>query len=143
MQLSEHFTLAELTISNTAKRLNLDNTPKGVQLENLKYTATKMEEVRSLLKNPISVSSGYRSPAVNKAVGSKAKHSQHMEGQAVDFTCPGFGTPDDIVRAIKASNIEYDQVIKEFDRWVHISFVKTNSRKQALVIDNSGTRFFA
>lgn len=143
MQLSEHFSLAELTISAKAKELTLDNIPKGIQLENLKYTANKMEEIRNLLGHPIKVTSGYRSPAVNKAIGSKAKHSQHMEGQAVDFTCRGFGTPDDIVRAIKSSDIEYDQIIKEFDSWVHISFVKTNSRKQALVIDNSGTRFFA
>lgn len=142
-QLSKYFTLAELTVSNKAKELKLNNIPSGKQLENLKYTAARMDAVRELLGHPIIVSSGYRSPAVNKAVGSKAKHSQHMEGQAVDFTCPGFGTPKQIVEAIIKSKIEYDQVIQEFGTWVHISFKDGINRKQALVIDSNGTRFFA
>lgn len=141
--LSEHFTLEELTFSQAAARNNLNNIPVGAELENLKYTAECMEQVRDLLKFPIHINSGYRSPAVNKAVGSTAKHSQHMDGQAVDFTCQQFGTPEQIVKAIIKSGIEYDQVIHEFNSWVHISFKKADSRRQALVIDSEGTRFFA
>lgn len=142
--LSEHFTLEELTASQTARRLGIDNTPPKDVLENLTYTANKMEQVRELLgNNPIVISSGYRSPAVNKAVGSKSKKSQHLSGQAIDFTCPKFGSPRKIVEAITKSNISYDQVIHEFDEWVHISFTKSDNRKQALTIDSQGTRLFA
>lgn len=142
--LSEHFTLEELTASQTARRLGLDNTPPQDVLENLTYTANKMEKVRDLLNgHPIIISSGYRSPAVNKAVGSKSKKSQHLTGQAVDFTCPKFGSPRKIVEAIKNSDINYDQIIYEFDEWVHISFTQSDNRKQALTIDSQGTRLFA
>ncbi len=142
--LSEHFTLEELTARKTARRLGLDNTPPQDVLENLTYTANKMEKVRELLGgNPIVISSGYRSPAVNKAVGSKSKKSQHLSGQAIDFTCPKFGSPRKIVEAIKNSDINYDQVIYEFDEWVHISFTQSDNRKQALTIDSQGTRLFA
>ncbi len=143
--LSEHFTLEELTFSQTAARKGLDNTPSKEIVLNLTYTANKLELVRELLGNkPLIISSGYRSPEVNKAVGSTAKRSQHLTGEAVDFTCPQFGTPRQIVKAIQASDIDYDQVILEFDRWVHISFTRSGSnRNQALVIDSSGTRLFA
>jgi zinc D-Ala-D-Ala carboxypeptidase len=143
MKLTPHFTLEELTASQTASRLGLDNTPPPKVLENLKHTAQRLEMLRELLQNPLHISSGYRSPIVNKAIGSTAKHSQHMEGQAVDFTCPQFGTPEEIVKAIILSDFEYDQIIHEFNSWVHISFVKAGSRKQALVIDSTGTRIFA
>jgi hypothetical protein len=143
MQLSEHFTLDEFTFSQTASRYNIDNTPGSKELENLQYTALQMESVRDILKHPISISSAYRSLAVNRAVGSTAKRSQHLDGCAVDFTCAKFGTPRDIVKKIMCSNIKYDQLILEFDRWVHISFVKEANRKEVLVIDNSGTRYFA
>lgn len=143
MNLTEHFTLAEMTFSQAAARKGLDNTPDEISLDNLQYTAECMEEVRDLLGHPINISSAYRSPEVNKAVGSTAKKSQHMSGQAVDFTCSGFGTPRDVVEAIIDSDIEYDQIILEFDKWVHISFTRGRSRQQALVIDNSGTRDFS
>lgn len=143
MKLSKYFTLEEMTLSQAASRNNLDNTPGPIELDNLTYTCQQLDVVRELLANPILVSSGYRSPAVNRAVGSTAKKSQHMDGCAVDFTCPKFGTPRKIVEAIKASEIKYDQLILEYDRWVHISFVKGTNRRQALVIDNSGTRNFA
>lgn len=139
-QLTEHFSLEELTATSVR---GVDNTPGPQELINLGHTARGMELVRALLEDKaISINSGYRSPAVNKAVGSKAKKSQHMEGRAVDFICPKFGTPKQIVAAIKASTIEYDQLILEFDSWVHISFVEENSRKEVLVIDNSGTRYY-
>lgn len=139
-QLTEHFSLAEMTVTRHTK---FDNVPKGVQLDNLKFTAERMEEVRELLGNPITISSAYRSPEVNRAVGSKSKHSQHMDGCAVDFTCSKFGTPREIVKKLKSSSIPYDQLILEFDSWVHISFKKNDNRKQSLVIDSNGTRIFA
>lgn len=142
-QLSKYFTLEELIFSQTASRKNLDNNPTPEILENLKFLAEQMDRVREILGHPIHVSSGYRSPEVNKAAGSKSTKSQHTQGLAMDFTCPGFGNPKKIVQAIINSGIEYDQVIHEFNSWVHISFVRKNARKQALVIDSSGTRFFA
>jgi hypothetical protein len=140
MQLSPNFTLEEFTISQVAARLGLDNTPKGDVLENIKFTANEMEKVRSLLSYPIIISSGYRSPQVNAAVKGAA-NSQHLEGRAADFTSPKFGTPKQIIEKILSSNIQYDQVIYEFNTWVHISFSPKN-RKQALVIDLTGTRNF-
>lgn len=141
MFLSKNFSLSEFTISQTASRLNIDNQPSLAVIENLRYLADNLEIVRSLLKAPILISSGFRCLQLNEAIGSKGT-SQHVLGQAVDFTCPGFGTPLDIVKKLKGSDLRYDQIIHEFSSWVHISFSKTQSRKQALVIDNKGTRLF-
>lgn len=141
MQLSKNFTLSEFTISQKAARLGLNNIPSPEVLERLKHTAEQMEKIRKILGYPISISSGYRSPEVNSVVGG-AKNSQHVLGEAVDFTCPKFGTPDSIVRKLKEYGIEYDQLIKEFNSWVHISFKQSGNRKQALVIDSEGTRIF-
>lgn len=141
MNLSPHFTLAELTASQTAARKGLDNTPPPAVLANLKLTALGLEGVRMLLGAPISISSGYRSPAVNKAVGGAA-NSQHLTGQAVDFICPGFGKPEAVVRTIIASGMKFDQIIHEFDSWVHLSF-SDKPRMQALTIDRKGARPFA
>lgn len=139
MMLSAHFSLDEFTNSQTAARQGIDNTPSPEVLRTLHKTATGMELVRQLLGAPIIISSGYRSPALNKAVGG-ASSSQHMTGEAVDFTCPGYGTPAQIVADIRASKIPFDLVIEEFSRWVHISFSDRN-RRQSLVIDGNGTRF--
>lgn len=142
MQLSEHFSLDEFTASQTAARLRIDNTPDDETLANLRGTASGMEAVRAYLGNvPIHISSGYRSLALNAAVGSKPT-SQHVTGCACDFTAPEYGTPEAIVRDLVASGIPYDQVIFEFDTWVHISFSPQN-RRQALTIDHDGTRAFA
>jgi hypothetical protein len=142
MNLTNNFTLEELIFSQTAQRRGLSNTPTKGILSNLINTAENMELVRNLLEgNPIIISSAYRSPDVNAAV-SGSKHSQHMEGRAVDFTCPKYGTPDQIVHAIRNSLIDYDQLILEFNAWVHISFAERN-RKQALIIDRDGTRAYA
>ena len=101
-----------------------------------------MELVRNVLNGqPIMISSGYRSPEVNAAVNG-SKNSQHMQGKAVDFTCPNFGSPNTIIRAIKNSGIKFDQLILEFDSWVHISF-SDPSRKQVLIADRNGVRNFA
>jgi putative chitinase len=115
--LSAHFTLSELTATDTDE----DNTPSPIELKRLTATARHMEAVRALLKKPIIVNSGYRSPAVNKAVGGSPT-SAHALGYAVDFTCAEFGDPMAICRAIRASDIAFDQLILERNLWVHISF---------------------
>lgn len=149
MNLSTHFSLEEFTASQTASRLGLDNTPPPEVQSRLKNTAMGLEAVRILLGAPIIVNSGYRSPIVNKAVGG-AQNSQHLTGEAVDFICPGFGSVEEVVRAIASSQIPYDQIISEFvpkgggnGGWCHISFTAKPGRKQALVIDHDGTRMFA
>jgi hypothetical protein len=132
-RLSAHFTLAELTRSETALERGLDNTPPPEIVERLRATAQQLERVRGLLGGrAIQVTSGYRSPAVNTAVGGSGT-SDHMKGYSVDFVCPSFGTPYDIASAIRSSAIfdDVDQLIHEFGNWVHISFDPTR-RRQAL-----------
>ena len=145
MNLTPHFTLEELTASETAERNGWDNSPNEQELENLKRLADFLEQVKVVMGGkPIMISSGLRTKKVNDAVGSKDT-SQHRIGCAADFKVPGM-TPDEVVRKIIASGIGYDQVISEFGRWVHISVpsnVDTAPRKQALVIDKAGTRPFA
>lgn len=118
--LSLHFSLEELTRSSTAVRLGIDNTPTDEIIEHLKVAADGMEQVRAILGSQIHVDSGYRCEALNAAVKG-AKTSAHMEGYAVDFVCPGFGTPLEIVHLIEKSTIAFDQCIQE-GTWVHISF---------------------
>lgn len=147
MRLTDHFTLAELCQSQTASRLGLDNTPPAPVVAELLRTAVGLEAIRRLVGKPIVVSSGYRSPFVNRAVGGKP-NSQHLTGHAADITSPGFGAPDVLMSAIVRSDIEFDQCIMEFYNhvsgtgWVHVSFSDT-PRKQALVIDHSGARAWA
>ena len=141
MNLTKHFTLEELVNSETATRLGIDNTPTVEVIDNLTFLAEKLEDVRALLCNPMLVSSGYRSLILNRHLGSRDT-SSHAKGLAVDFISPSFGNPEAIVRAIVESNIQYDQVILEFNRWVHLSFAKENPRLQALIIDKKGTRPF-
>ena len=143
--MTPHFTLDELTASETAERNGWDNTPNEQELANLQRLAKFLEDVKEALGGkPIMVSSGYRGKQVNDAVGSKDS-SQHRVGCAVDFRVPGL-TPDQVVRAIIASGLPYDQVIREFDRWTHLRVPNTPEaapRKQALIIDKAGTRVFA
>jgi hypothetical protein len=141
MRLSKHFSLEELTQSDTAVRLDIDNTPSEEVMDNLKFLAEKLEDVRDLLHNPMLISSGFRSDALNSHLGSK-RTSAHTRGLAVDFISPSFGTPEEIVEAIVNSDIQYDQVILEFGRWVHLAFTPNEPRKQALIIDKKGTRFY-
>jgi hypothetical protein len=139
MKLSEHFTLAELTQSQTAARAGLKNDPTPEALENLKYLAGRLEAIRKLLGRPMIISSGYRAPAVNRLVGGAA-NSQHMLGQAADFIAPAYGTPYEVASAIDRSGLKYDQLIHEFGRWVHVSFIRPElgePRRQALSIFNS------
>lgn len=116
--LSPHFSLAELT---TTQQRRFNNDPPDWVIENLTHTAEQMERVRAVLGKPVHVNSGYRSPSVNKAVGGSPT-SAHVQGHAVDFISPGFGDPLAICKTIIASGIEFDQLIEELGRWVHISF---------------------
>ena len=146
MIVTPHFTLEEFCASQTAARLGINNDLPAGLYPTAKRTLQGMEDIRTLLNsNAIKVSSGYRCPDLNKAVGSKPT-SQHQLAEAVDFTCPTFGNVTQIVNAIVKSSINYDQVIREFDRtgngWCHISF-NDNPRKMALIIDADGTRAFA
>jgi hypothetical protein len=144
MNLTPHFTLEELTASETAERNGWDNSPNDAELANLTRLADFLEQVKVVLDGkPIMISSGLRTKKVNDAVGSKDS-SQHRTGCACDFRVPGM-TPDEVVRKIMASGIAFDQVIREFDRWTHISIPNsddTSPRKQALIIDKAGTRPF-
>jgi zinc D-Ala-D-Ala carboxypeptidase len=141
MMLSPNFSLTEFTDSQTAARLGIDNDPPVELVPVLKATARCMEDVRDLLGGkPVLVSSAYRSPELNEAIKG-SKNSQHMTGEAVDFICPKFGTPEEIVQKIKDSPLLFDQCILEFYRWVHISFSARN-RRQTLIIDRNGTRPF-
>jgi hypothetical protein len=140
--MTPHFTLDELT--HTDHR-TLDNTPNEQELANLQRLAEFLEDVKEALGGkPIMVNSAFRSKQVNDAVGSKDT-SQHRVGCAVDIRVPGL-TPDEVVKAIIASGLPYDQIIREFDRWTHVSIPNTpeaKPRKQALIIDRTGTRAFA
>ena len=141
MKLSEHFTLEELTHSEIAERQGLDNTPNNEAKANLVRLSRMLEDVRRTLGRPVMVNSAYRSPAVNTAVGSKPT-SQHCIGCAADIKVPGL-TPDNIVKEILKTNLEFDQLIREFDSWVHISIPNKfadKPRKQVLIIDKAGTR---
>ena len=139
MNLSEHFTFEELTITDHRE---FDNTPNVEETENLTRLAEFLERIKIVLDGkPIMVNSALRSEAVNNAVGSR-NTSQHRIGCAADIRVPGM-TPDEVVKAVIASGIGYDQIISEFDRWTHISVPNTKDmtpRRQALIIDKSGTR---
>ena len=142
MNLTEHFTLAELTHTDHRE---LENTPNETEIKNLYRLAEFLETVKTVLGGkPIMVNSAFRSEAVNTAVGSK-NTSQHRIGAACDFRVPGMA-PDAVVRAIIAADLPYDQIIREFDSWTHISMPNTavaQPRRQALIIDRAGTRPFA
>jgi zinc D-Ala-D-Ala carboxypeptidase len=139
MLLTPHFSLEELTVTN---HRSLDNTPNSSEINNLKRLAEMLEEVKDLLDGkPIMINSAFRSKAVNDAVGSKDT-SQHRVGCAADIRVPGL-TPDQVVKAIIGSPIAFDQIIREFDSWTHISVPNAPSgtpRKQALIIDKISTR---
>jgi len=142
MNLTEHFTLEELTHTDHRQ---LDNTPNDAELANLTRLAEFLEELKTVLGGkPIMVNSAFRSKAVNDAVGSKDT-SQHRIGCAADIRVPSM-TPDQVVKAVIASDLGYDQVIREFDRWTHISIPNEAvraPRKQALIIDKQGTRIYS
>jgi hypothetical protein len=137
-----HFTLAELTATSHRQ---FDNTPNETETANLQRLAELLERVKQALDGkPIMINSAFRSKQVNDSVGSKDT-SQHRTGCAADFKVPGM-TPDAVVRAIMAAGLPFDQIIREFDAWTHISVqsdIGGFARRQALIIDKLGTRAFA
>lgn len=140
--LSLHFSLEELT---TTDHRQFDNTPNPNELANLNRLAKFLEQVKTVLGGkPVMINSAFRSAQVNAAVGSKDT-SQHRIGCAADIRVPGM-TPDEVVKAVMAAGLGYDQIIREFDRWTHISIPNNpedKPRQQALIIDRSGTRPYA
>jgi hypothetical protein len=140
--MTPHFTLAELTATSHRQ---FDNTPNEAETANLQRLAEFLEQVKTALGGkPIMINSGFRSKQVNDSVGSRDS-SQHRIGAACDFRVPGM-TPDAVVRAVIAAGLPFDQIIREFDAWTHISVTNTPDgapRRQALIIDKAGTRPFA
>jgi zinc D-Ala-D-Ala carboxypeptidase len=140
-QLSEHFTLQEFTASDTAAMMGIDNTPTPEAHTNLELLAGVMEQVRTLLMDlPIIISSGYRCYELNVACGG-ADNSAHLSGLAADFTCPEFGTPLDICYALETfmPDLGIDQLIWEYEGWVHLGLTAGDPRCQCLTINDSGT----
>jgi uncharacterized protein YcbK (DUF882 family) len=141
-KLTEHFTLEELTHTDHRE---FDNTPNDAEKANLERLALFLEQVKEVLGGKaIMVNSAFRCKQVNDAVGSKDS-SQHRIGCAADIRVPSM-TPDEVVKAVIASGIGYDQLIREFDRWTHISVPSVagdNPRRQSLIIDKTGTRPYA
>jgi hypothetical protein len=142
MQLSEHFSLEELIATSHRE---FDNTPNATEIANLTRLAATLEQVKTVLGGkPVMINSGFRSKQVNDSVGSKDT-SQHRIGCAADIRVPGM-TPNEVVKAIIASDIGYDQLIREFDSWTHISVPDMPARpprKQVLIIDKTGTRIYS
>ena len=141
-QLTNNFTLEELTHTDHRE---YENVPNETEKANLMRLAEFLELVKQLLGNsPIMVNSAFRSKQINDAVGSKDT-SQHRVGCAADIRVPGM-TPDQVTKAIIGSNLDFDQVIREFDRWTHVS-IPNNSwdkpRKMPLIIDKQGTRKYS
>ena len=143
MKLTDNFTLIEFTRSQTASRHGIDNTPNEEQIENLKTLAKGLEDVRTKLGgNPINISSGFRCEALNDRLGSK-RTSRHILGLAADFTCDRYGDVDDVFSVLASSSIEFDQLIKEWNSWIHISFPKEGDKalRQVLIIDKNGVHY--
>ena len=142
MNLTEHFTLEELTVTDHRQ---FDNTPNAEEKANLVRVAGMLEQVKVAIGGkPVMVNSAFRCKQVNDAVGSKDT-SQHRVGCAADIRVPGM-TPDQVVKAIIAAKLPFDQLIREFDSWTHISVpndLKSKPRNQVLIIDKQGTRIYS
>ncbi|AZE48342.1 Phage protein [Pseudomonas chlororaphis] len=140
--LSTHFSLEELLHSDLATANGLDNTPSHLVLDNLRRLAQVLERVRHevLHDQPLRILSGYRGPVLNKTVGG-SRNSAHLKGLAADFICTGFGSPKQICAAIALSTIEFDQLIVEFGRWVHLGLAPEGiaARRQVLSINKQGS----
>lgn len=136
MMLTVNFSLDELTFSQTAVRKGLSNTPSPEQLTNLMTLAEKLEEIRALLGVALHISSGFRSPKVNTAIGGSST-SSHMNGEAADFIAPDYGSPLLIAHAIEDADIEFDQLIYEGGSWVHIG-IREPMRQQVLTAHFAG-----
>ncbi|WP_426074856.1 D-Ala-D-Ala carboxypeptidase family metallohydrolase [Janthinobacterium sp. DSP2-3-3] len=135
MQLSKNFSLAELVASQVATRKGIDNTPAPAIVANLTRLAVLLEQVRALVGAPIAISSGYRSPALNKAVGG-AGNSAHVQGLAADISTAKL-TPKALALLIRQSDIAFDQLIYE-GTWVHIGLSTGAPRRQVLTAKFAG-----
>ena len=134
MWLTPNFSLEQLIYSETAERERIDNTPAAEIVDNLRRLAHGLEQVRMLTGYPLEISSAYRCPELNSRIGG-AIASQHTRGQAADFTCAEFGPPMEIIKAIRSSDIEFDQCILEYAKWVHISFTAAPRGKLLTIYD--------
>ena len=141
MNLSEHFTLEELTFSQTATRKGINNEPSEAVKANLAVLAKGLERVRAILLSPLHISSGYRSVELNRAIGGTSK-SAHIDGYAADFTAPAFGSPEAIVRQLKRTGIQCDQCIME-GTWVHISFAPAMRNQFLTATFNNGVATYS
>ena len=131
IKLSPNFSLEELLHSDTAKKLQIDNTPDSLVIANLKLLCTELlEPIRSLFNSPIKISSGYRCLKLNQAIGSKS-NSDHVIGCAVDMTIDGV-TLKDAVNMIRLSGLAFRQLILEYDQWIHISYKLTDNKREVL-----------
>lgn len=137
MNLSNSFTLEELTFSYEGERKGLDNTPDAETVIHLTELAQYLERAQRILQSPLHINSAFRSPKVNSAVGGSGT-SAHLLGYAADFTCKGFGSPIEVCRKL-AAEMDYDQIILEYDRWCHLS-IDPRMRKQVLT-KRSGTPY--
>lgn len=131
--LSPHFSLAEMTVSQTAARRGIKNEPDAAQTENLRRLAQLLEQVRGVTNQPLTVNSGFRSQQVNTLIGG-VPTSEHCDGRAADIICPAYGNPYQLAKAIEAANIPFNQLILEYGQWVHISIPKAGygAKMQAL-----------
>ena len=134
MRLSKNFVLSEITRSNTAKRLGIDNGPNKNHLRSIQRLITNLIQPMRDALGPIRISSGYRNPNVNRAIGGSTK-SQHCKGEALDlqFWDDGKISNKKLYDWVLSSNVEFDQMINEFDfAWIHISLKAKDNRKQVL-----------
>jgi hypothetical protein len=139
--LSEHFSYAEMIYSQTASRMGLSNEPDTEAYDNLKILCDVLEQVRMICgSNPVTITSGYRSPEVNAAVGGSTS-SAHMSGLAADFIIPGHGDPLTVCQTIEQYVVALgvDQLIWEYGDWIHLGLCDGEPRCQCLTITNSGT----
>ena len=131
MKLTEHFILDEFTLSQTAVRNGILNVPDEFAINNIRHLCVHvLEPLRAKLNTEIHISSGYRSHRVNKLVNG-AKESQHIYGMASDISAKGMST-EELYIFIKTSGLPFDQLIQEFDRWVHVSYSISKNRNQCL-----------
>jgi zinc D-Ala-D-Ala carboxypeptidase len=144
MQLTTHFNLDEFLVSQTAARLGIDNTPTDAKLENIKKLACYLEEVRLFVRKPIHISSGYRSPALNKNIPGSSKNSAHCLGLAADCRIEGM-TPFEACELVSGNFPGFDQIIYEFgpSGWMHVGLSNGQPRGQLLsAVRRMGQTFY-
>lgn len=137
MKLSKNFNLSEFVVSTTASRKGINNTPNAAVIKNIQDSVDNLfQPVRDALDKVMIINSGYRCPKLNEAVGG-ASTSAHKYGFAIDFICPSFGTPQQIVnflsKFLKSNNIKFDQCIVEFNSWVHLSWKSSKGEQRCQV----------